>query len=75
MGEVLDILNRIKNSKFYEIDISLEAPFKIRDNVPFEVLINDGTAKFRVLASSELEAHNKVFDYLNSIDDDYDPTL
>lgn len=70
MSEVIDLLNRIKNSKFYEIDISLEAPFKLRNNVPFEVLINDGTAKFRVLASSELEAHNKVFDYLNSLDDD-----
>ena len=75
MSKVIDILNKIKNSKFYEIDISMEAPFKIKDNVPFEVLINDGIAKFRVLASSELEAHNKVFDYLNSIDDDYDPTL
>lgn len=70
MSEVIDLLNRIKNSKFYDIDISLEAPFKLPNNVPFEVLINDGTAKFRVLASSELEAHNKVFDYLNSLDDD-----
>lgn len=70
MTEVINILDKIKNSKFYEIDVSLEAPFKMRGNVPFEVLINDGTAKFRVLASSELEAHNKVFDYLNSLDDD-----
>jgi hypothetical protein len=75
MSEVINILNKIKNSKFYEIDISMEAPFKIKDNVPFEVLINDGVAKFKVLASNELEAHNKVFDYLNSIDDDYDPAL
>lgn len=70
MSEVIDILNRIKNSKFYEIDVSLESPFKMRGNVPFEIIINDGTAKFRVLASNELEAHNKVFEYLNSLDDD-----
>ena len=70
MTEVINILNKIKYSKFYEIDVSMEAPFKMRRNVPFEVLINDGVARFRVLASSYLEAHNRVFDYLNSLDDD-----
>ena len=69
MTEIIDILNKIKTSKFYEIDISLEAPFKMRGNIPFEILINDGIARFKVLASNELEAHNKVFDYLNSLDE------
>jgi len=75
MTEIINLFDKIKNSKFYEIDISLEAPFKMCGNIPFEILINDGIARFKVLASNELEAHNKVFDYLNSIDDDYDPAL
>lgn len=75
MTKVIDLLEKIKHSKFYEIDISTEAPFKFKGNIPFDILINDGVARFKVLASNELEAHNKVFDYLNSIDDDYDPTL
>ena len=47
----------------------MEAPFKFKGNIPFEVLINDGIARFKVLASNELEAHNRVFDYLNSLDE------
>jgi len=69
-NNVIDIIDRIKKSQFYEIDVSFAYPYKLPKNVPFEVLINDGEAKFKVLAPSEEEAYMRVFDYLNSLDDD-----
>ena len=75
-NNVISILDRIKNSKFYEVDVSFAQPYKLPKNIPFEVLVNDGEAKFKVLAANEDEAHIKVFEYLNSIDDDpYDKTI
>lgn len=70
LSNIIQILDKIKKSQYYDIDVSFAYPLKLPTNLPFEVNINDGEATFRVLASNEDEAYSRVFEYLISIDDD-----
>ena len=62
--DIKDLINNIKYYKFFEVIIELEEPLQFNGIIPFDTLINDNTATFKVLASTQEDAENKVYHWL-----------
>tara|TARA_B100000780_G_scaffold277465_1_gene248227 strand:- start:2443 stop:2721 length:279 start_codon:yes stop_codon:yes gene_type:complete len=67
--QVTEAIDKIKAMKYFDIEVSIEKPFQLPKNMPFQLKFVDGDAVFRVLASSEHDAYEKIFGWLNDSPD------
>lgn len=63
------ILDSIKRMQWYEIIVDLPDDFSLRGKMPFDVSVSGAQAKFRILAINEDIATEKVYAFLNKLDD------
>ena len=66
------LLNKIRDSKYYTVEVTPMDNLVIPYNIGFKARVNDGQLFFDVLAFDENEAYEKVFNYLNNIDNPKD---
>lgn len=66
--DISQLLNRIKNSSYHTVEVDLPEGFELSGPVPFDIEINNGTAAFKVLAVDEDTATERVYEYLNELD-------
>ena len=69
LPEVKKAIDNIKNSNYFWVDLPMSIPVKYLKQIPFPVAIGDNVLLAYVLAFNENEAYEKVYDYLNSVDD------
>jgi hypothetical protein len=62
--DVKDIIDRVKDMQYFTVSLDLDEPLNFNGVVPFDTMIVDNIATFKVLASSYEEAENKVFTFL-----------
>lgn len=67
--EVKQVIDNIKNSNYFWVDLPMTIPIKYLKTIPFPVAIGHNELLAYVLAVNENEAYEKVYDYLNSVDD------
>lgn len=64
------LLEKIKHSQFHRIEMpTIQAKYLKRD-LPFIAYVENGKVILQVMAINEDEAYEKVYDYLNDVDDD-----
>ena len=64
--DVPRILERIFNSRYYEIDVT-DLPLVDLAKAPFMVKVQDGKARFLVFAYDECEAYSRVFSFIDDL--------
>ena len=69
LPEVKQIIDNIKNSNYFWVDLPMTISIKYLKRIPFTVAIGNNELLAYVLAANENEAYEKVYDYLNSVDD------
>lgn len=69
LPEVKQIIDNIKNSNYFWVDLPMSIPVRYLKQIPFPVAIGDNVLLAYVLAPNENQAYEKVYDYLNSVDD------
>jgi len=69
LPEVKKVIDNIKNSNYFWVDLPMSIPVKYLKQIPFPVAIGDNVLLAYVLAFNENDAYEKVYDYFNSIDD------
>lgn len=69
LPEVKKTIDNIKNSNYFWVDLPMSIPVKYLKQIPFPVAIGNNVLLAYVLAFNENEAYEKVYDYLNSVDD------
>jgi len=69
LPEVKKTIDNIKNSSYFCVNLPMTIPIKYLKRIPFPISINDDELLAYVLALNENEAYEKVYSYLNSIDD------
>ena len=69
LPEVKQIIDNIKNSNYFWVDLPMTLSLKYLKQIPFPVAIGDNVLLAYVLAPNENQAYEKVYDYLNSVDD------
>ena len=67
--EVKQIIDNIKNSNYFWVDLPITIPIKYLKQIPFPIAIGNNDILAYVLAPNENEAYDKVYNYLNSVDD------
>ena len=67
--EVKQIIDNIKNSNYFWVDLPMTIPIKYLKQTPFPIAIGNNDILAYVLALNENEAYEKLYDYLNSVDD------
>ena len=67
--EVKQIIDNIKNSNYFWVDLPMAIPIKYLKQIPFPIAIGNNDILAYVLALNENEAYDKVYNYLNSVDD------
>tara|TARA_R110000868_G_scaffold29691_1_gene110438 strand:+ start:78 stop:314 length:237 start_codon:yes stop_codon:yes gene_type:complete len=67
--EVKQIIDNIKNSNYFWVDLPMTIPIKYLKQTPFPIAIGNNEILAYVLALNENQAYEKVYDYLNSVDD------
>ena len=67
--EVKQIIDNIKNSNYFWVDLPMTIPIKYLKQIPFPIAIGNNDILAYVLALNEDVAYEKVYDYLNSVDD------
>ena len=67
--EVKQIIDNIKNSNYFWVDLPMTIPIKYLKQTPFPIGIGNNEILAYVLALNENQAYEKVYDYLNSVDD------
>jgi hypothetical protein len=67
--EVKQIIDNIKNSNYFWVDLPMTIPIKYLKQIPFPIAIGNNDLLAYVLALNENQAYEKVYDYLNSVDD------
>ena len=67
--EVKQIIDNIKNSNYFWVDLPMTIPIKYLKQIPFPIAIGNNDLLAYVLALNENRAYEKVYDYLNSVDD------
>lgn len=72
MKDAYDVINRVKNLRYHEISIEMPPDFQLSGKMPFTFRICNNVATFKVLALNETEAEFKLFEFLNSMDDNYE---
>jgi hypothetical protein len=64
--DIQSVIERAKNSKYFEVKITLDSPLEFRDGyVPFDIKADGQTAVFNVLAKSYDEAELAVHEWMN----------
>lgn len=69
LPEVKQLLDRIKNSQMFWVELPIDLKIKYLKRIPFTIAIGPGILLASVLAYDQDEAYEKVYDYLNSVDD------
>ena len=69
LPEVKQTIDNIKNSNYFWVDLPMTISIKYLKRIPFTVAIGSNELLAYVLALNENEAYEKVYDYLNSVDD------
>ena len=69
LPEIPKLLHKIKNSQMFWVELPIDLKIKYIRNIPFTIAIGPGVLLASVLAYSQDEAYEKVYDYLNSVDD------
>ena len=67
--EVKQIIDNIKNSNYFWVDLPMTIPIKYLKQTPFPIAIGNNDILAYVLAPNENQAYEKMYDYLNSVDD------
>ena len=67
--EVKQIIDNIKNSNYFWVDLPMTISIKYLKQIPFPIAIGNNDILAYVLALNEDEAYDKMYDYLNSVDD------
>ena len=67
--EVKQIIDNIKYSNYFWVDLPMTIPIKYLKQIPFPIAIGNNDLLAYVLALNENQAYEKVYDYLNSVDD------
>jgi hypothetical protein len=67
--EVKQIIDNIKNSNYFWVDLPITIPIKYLKQIPFPIAIGNNDILAYVLALNENEAYDKVYNYLNNVDD------
>lgn len=65
MINVMDVINRIKFMKHYEVDVAIPEDFRFIGVVPFDMIISDNRIKAKILAISHEDALEKMERYLD----------
>ena len=66
-SDINKLLNKIKNSQYYNVTLDLYQPIPFNGVVPFDIKIKGDIATFRVLAEDHEQAERKVFSYLKEL--------
>ena len=61
---VMEILNRIKNLRQFEVEVDLPDGFHLNGVIPFDMTISQSKGKFRVYASTLAEAKTRVDSFI-----------
>jgi hypothetical protein len=61
--DVLQLLNRIKNLQEFQVILDMPDEFMFQGQVPWDMKVVDRTVTVKILASTQEEADNKVFEY------------
>lgn len=69
LPEVKQTIDNIKNSNYFWVDLPMTIPIKYFKQTPFPIAIGNNDILACVLALNENEAYEKMYDYLNSVDD------
>jgi hypothetical protein len=69
LPEVKQTIDIIKNSNYFWVDLPIGISVKYLKRIPFPIAIGNNELLAYVLAINENEAYEKVYDYLNSVDD------
>ena len=69
LPEVKQIIDNIKNSNYFWVDLPITIPIKYLKQIPFPIAIGNNDILAYVLALNENEAYDKVYNYLNNVDD------
>lgn len=70
--DVMRLLDAIKCSQWYDIEIDWPADIAMHGRMPFScVIYPDGRAIIHVLAPDPDSASERVYEWLNSLDDQY----
>jgi len=69
LPEVKQTIDNIKNSNYFWVDLPMTIPIKYLKQTPFPIAIGNNDILAYVLALNENEAYEKMYDYLNSVDD------
>ena len=69
LPEVKQTIDNIKNSNYFWVDLPMSISVKYLKRIPFTVAIGNNELLAYVLALNENQAYEKVYDYLNSVDD------
>lgn len=68
--DVLALLNSIKQSQWYEVEVDLPTDIRFTGVLPYSVWVHaDGRARISVLAPDEDSATERVYEWLNSLDE------
>lgn len=66
MSDVQSIIDRAKNSKYFEVTITLDGPLEFKGGrIPFDIKSDGTTATFNVLAETHEEADAAVREWMN----------
>ena len=61
---VMEILNRIKNLRQFDIEVDLPDGFHLNGVIPFDMTISQSKGKFKVYADSLTDAKTKVDSFI-----------
>ena len=66
--DVKGLLDNIKSMQYFEVTIELHEPLAFNGGkIPFDINIVGDMATFNVLAESYADAEQKVWEYINSL--------
>lgn len=64
--DVNEVIDRAKNSKYFEVSITLNEPLRFNGGrIPFDIKSDGSTATFNVLAETHEEADALVREWMN----------
>ena len=66
-SDINKLLNKIKNSQYYNVTLDLYQPIPFNGVVPFDIKIKGDIATFKVLAEDYEQAERKVYDFLKEL--------
>ena len=61
--DVLKLLNRIKNLQEFQVTLEMPDEFMFNGQIPWDLKVVDRTVTVKLLAETQEDADNKVFEY------------